>query len=65
MAGSGDILTVRMKFHGGANLTDELAYLRANHMHAENAVVVGVANDLDEAFALVLELGAAVGREGK
>jgi hypothetical protein len=35
----GDILAVGMEFHGEANLTDELAYLRANHMHAENAVV--------------------------
>jgi hypothetical protein len=53
MAGSGDILAVDMELHGEADLADELAYLRANHMHAENAIIVGFGYDLDEAFALV------------
>src|SRR5271154_7139832 len=65
MTGSGDIFAVRMKFHGETDLADELAHLRADHVHAENAVVVGAGDDLYEAFALVLQLSPAVRRKRK
>src|SRR5271168_2009843 len=65
MTGSGDIFAVRMKFHGEAGFTDKFADLWANHMHAENAVIVGTRYDLYEAFAFMLQLGTAISREGK
>jgi hypothetical protein len=48
MAGSGDILAIGVKLHGEANLGDELAYQRANHVHAENALTADPAADHDD-----------------
>jgi len=36
VAGSGDILAVGVKLHGEADLGDEFAYLRANHVQCGN-----------------------------
>ena len=34
--GSGDILAIGVKLHGEADLGDEFAYLRANHVQCGN-----------------------------
>ena len=36
VAGSGDILAIGVKLHGEADLGDEFAYLRANHVRCGN-----------------------------
>jgi hypothetical protein len=59
------VRAIGVKLHGQADLSDEFADRRADHVDAEDAIVVCAGYDLHEAFALVLQLGAAVGGEGE
>ena len=53
------------EFHGSHRFSDQLCSLRADDVDAENFPVVGVADDLDEAFMLAYDRRAGVGGEGE
>jgi hypothetical protein len=65
VAGEGDVFGRGRELHGHAELADHFADARADQVHTQHLVGVGVGENLGEAFGLVVDLGAAVGREGE
>ncbi len=63
MAGQREVLRRSAELHGHAGFADHLADARPDHVHAEHLVAAGIGEDLDEAFALVVDLRPAVGAE--
>src|SRR4051812_34487639 len=60
-----DFLDCEFVFPGDGQLVDHLRRVRADDVGAEYLAVLGVANDLDEAFGLARSARAAVGGEGE
>ena len=65
VTGASDILRRRAEFHGDDGLSDHIAGVGTNEMHAENTVGFGIGENLYEAVSGQVDLGSAVGGEWK
>src|ERR1700722_9941732 len=65
VAGTGDVLGRGAEFHGDGRLADHVAGVRAENVHAEHAVGLGVGQNFHESFGGQVHLGAGIGGEGK
>src|SRR5262249_37882560 len=60
-----DILRRRAELHGHGGLGDHVAGIRAENVHPEHPIGLGVGEDFHKALGGDVDLGAAVGREWK
>ena len=63
MAGAGEIFGRTAEFHQQRGLGDQLADMRADHVHAQHPIGRGIGQDLDEAVGRARDLGAPIGHE--
>src|SRR6516162_4042329 len=65
VAGAGDVLGRGAELHGNRSLRDHVAGVRADDVHAQHAVGLGIGEDLHEALGLQVRLCTAIGGKGK
>jgi hypothetical protein len=65
VAGTGDVLAGGTVLEGQGSLSNHLAGVGADNVGSENAVSLGVSDDLDHAVGVEVGLGAGVGAEGE